>query len=161
MRKLRILLPALAGLLLASVSDANAQGRIIGTVTDEQASTPIASVQVRVQGQTIGTTTDDQGKFLLNNVPNGTVTVVAQRLGYVMGQSKVTVSGSRATTVSFQLTRAPLALDQVVTIGYGTADRRNVTSAIEQVNGEQLAGRAVPNLTQGLQGVLLNVNIRL
>src|SRR6185436_8651910 len=85
----------------------------------------------------------------------------AQRIGYVMGQSHVTVTGGSADTVSFRLTRAAMELDQVVTIGYGTADRRNVTSAVAQVNGEQLASRAVPNLTQGLQGVLPNVNIRL
>jgi hypothetical protein len=53
-----------------------------------------------------------------------------------------------------------MELDQVVTIGYGTADRRNLTGAVEQVNGEELATRPVPNLTQALQGVLKNVNIR-
>ena len=113
---------------------------------------PIPSAQVRVQGLNIGATTDDQGRFVLNNVPAGTVTIVAQRLGYVMGQSQVTVTSGGAATVSFQLTRAPLALDQVVTIGYGTADRRNLTSAVEQVNGDELATRPVPNLTQGLAG---------
>ena len=161
MRTLRLLIPALATLLALSVRNVHAQqGRINGTVTDQQSSTPIPSVQVRVQGLNIGTTTDDQGRFVLNNVPAGTVTVVAQRVGYVMGQSNVTVTSGGAATVSFQLSRATLALDEVVVIGYGTADRRNLTSAIEQVNGDELATRPVPNLTQALQGVLPNVNIR-
>jgi TonB-dependent SusC/RagA subfamily outer membrane receptor len=161
MRTLRLLIPGLAMLLALSAKNARAQqGRISGTVTDQQASTPIPSAQVRVQGLSSGAITDDQGRFVLNNVPAGTITVVAQRLGYVMGQSQVTVASGGAGTVSFQLTRAPLALDQVVTIGYGTADRRNLTSAVEQVNGEELATRPVPNLTQGLEGVLPNVNIR-
>jgi TonB-linked SusC/RagA family outer membrane protein len=115
---------------------------------------------VGVQGLTIGATTDDQGRFVLNNIPVGTVTVVAKSIGYVMGQSQVTVGRDRPATVSFQLTRSTLALDEVVVVGYGTADRRNLTSAIEQVSGEQLAARPVPNLTQGLQGVLPNVNVR-
>ncbi len=161
MRTVR-LIPGLAMLLALSAKTAYAQqGRISGTVTDQQASTPIPSAQVRVQGLAIAAMTDDQGRFTLNNVPAGTVTIVAQRIGYVMGQSQVTVAGGAADTVSFQLNRAAMELDQVVTIGYGTADRRNLTGAVEQVNGEQLAARAVPNLTQGLQGVLPNVNIRL
>lgn len=161
MRTLRPLLPGVALLLALSAMNARAQqGRINGTVIDQQASTPIAAAQIRVQGTNIGATTDDQGRFVLNNVPAGEVTVVAQRLGYVMGQAKTTVSSGTAATVSFQLTRATLALDEVVVVGYGSTDRRNLTSAIEQVNGDEIAKRPVPNLTQGLQGVLPNVNIR-
>lgn len=161
MRTRRLLIPGVAMLLALSAKNAHAQqGRISGTVTDQQASMPIPSAQVRVQGLNSGAITDDQGRFVLNNVPAGTVTIVAQRLGYVMGQSQVTVTSGGTATVSFQLTRAPLALDQVVTIGYGTADRRNLTSAVEQVNGDELATRPVPNLTQRLEGVLPNVNIR-
>ena len=101
MRKLRLLLPALAVCLAASVSDAQAQqGNISGTVTEQQVSTPLASVQVRVQGLTIAATTDDQGRFVLNNVPAGTVTVVAQRLGFVMGQSQAMVTSGGETTVN-------------------------------------------------------------
>jgi len=160
MRTLRLLVPRTAVLLALSAGTARAQqGRISGTVTNQQA-VPIASAQVGVQGLPIGATTDDQGRFVINNVPAGTATVVAKSIGYVMGQAKVTVTGDRPAVVSFQLTRSTLALDEVVVVGYGTADRRNLTSAIEQVNGEQLAGRPVPNLTQGLQGVLPNVNIR-
>ncbi|MGH7615758.1 MAG: carboxypeptidase-like regulatory domain-containing protein, partial [Gemmatimonadaceae bacterium] len=61
------------------------QGRISGTVTYQQASVPIPSAQVRVQGLNIGAIADDKGQFVLNNVPAGTVTIVAQRIGYVMG----------------------------------------------------------------------------
>jgi TonB-linked SusC/RagA family outer membrane protein len=146
--------------LALSATNAHAQqGKITGTVVD-MASTPIPSVQVRVQGLNIGVTADAQGRFVLNNVPAGTVTVVAQRIGYVMGQSHVTVVAGGTATVSFQLTPAALALDEVVAIGYGTADRRNLTGAIEQVNGDELASRPVPNLSQALEGVLPNVNIR-
>src|SRR5262245_23771042 len=161
MRKLRLIVPALAAWLTASALGAQAQqGKISGTVTEQQVSTPIASVQVRVQGLAIAATTDDQGRFVLNNVPAGTVTVVAQRLGFVMGQSQATVTNSGETTVNLSLARAALAMDQVVVVGYGTADRRNLTSAVAQVSGEELSARPVPNLTLALQGMLGNTNIR-
>jgi TonB-linked SusC/RagA family outer membrane protein len=121
---------------------------------------PIPLAQVRVQGMDIGATTDEKGHFALNDVPAGSITLVAQRLGFVMGQSQVTVTAGAATTVEFKLAHATLALDEVVVVGYGTTDRRNLTSAVEQVNGVELATRPVANLTQSLQGVLPNVNIR-
>src|ERR1051325_3381106 len=91
MRTLRLLIPGLAICLALTARNAHSQqGKISGTVTDQQASMPIPSAQVRVRGLNIAATTDDQGRFALNNVPAGTVTIVAQRLGYVMGQSQGT-----------------------------------------------------------------------
>src|SRR5262245_19547055 len=97
----RLLIPGVAVLLALSPKNAHAQhGRISGTVSDQQSSTPIPAAQVRVHGLTIGAIADDQGRFVLNNIPAGTVTVVAQRLGYVMGQSQVTVTSGGTETVS-------------------------------------------------------------
>ncbi len=77
-----------------------------------------------------------------------------------MSQTRVTVTAGSAATAAFSLAKSAVQLDEVVSIGYGTADRRNVMGAVEQVNAEQLAERPVPNLTLGLQGMLPGVNIR-
>ena len=46
-------------------------------------------------------------------------------------------------------------------VGYGTQKKLNLTAAVDQVSGETLENRPVPNVTKGLQGVLPNLNIRL
>ncbi|MQA91577.1 MAG: SusC/RagA family TonB-linked outer membrane protein [Gemmatimonas sp.] len=161
MRTLCLLILGLSCFLPAYTRDAHGQqGQVSGTVIDQLTAAPIASASVQVQGTNIGTLTDAQGRFAIPDVPAGTRTIVAQRIGYVTGQSEVTVSSDGTAEVSFALTQAALELDEIVVVGYGTAERRDVTGAVDQVNGELLSSRPVPNLTQGLQGMLPNVNIR-
>ncbi len=152
-------LAAWASLLAAAPARAQT-GTIAGTVTEQLSATPIPQAAIVVQGLTQGAKTDAQGRFSISKVPVGTYTVVARRLGFVMSQRQVTVTANATTTTTFALARAAVQLDEVVAIGYGTADRRNVMGAVEQVNAEQLAERPVPNLTLGLQGLLPGVNIR-
>ncbi|PGH40024.1 MAG: SusC/RagA family protein [Candidatus Nephrothrix sp. EaCA] len=50
-------------------------------------------------------------------------------------------------------------LNEVVVVGYGTQQKSKVTSAINQVSGEVLDNRSLPNITQGLQGFIPNLNL--
>ena len=164
MRFLSVMLAGLSAFLSASPLAARqtpSQARIIGTVTDQASAAPIASAEVYVQGTGLRTLTDASGRFILNAVPVGTHTLVAQRIGYETRQAPVTVAAGAPVTVALVLTQAALALDEIVVVGYGTTERRNLTGAVDQVSGEMLANRPLPNLTQGLQGMLPNVNIEL
>ncbi|MBL0940378.1 MAG: SusC/RagA family TonB-linked outer membrane protein [Gemmatimonadaceae bacterium] len=161
MRFHRLPMLGIAVLLVLGARTTHAQtGTISGNVTEQSSTTPIPQAEIVVQGLNIGAVADAQGRFTVAKVPAGTHTVVARRLGYVMGQAQVVVTANGSVTANFSLARAAVKLDQIVSIGYGTADRRNVMGAVEQVNAEQLAERPVPNLTLGLQGMLPGVNIR-
>lgn len=146
---------------VAPSSGSRQEGGVVGRVTDEQTGGPVATAEVRVRGTDIGTLTDADGQFELVDVPPGTHTIVAQRIGYRAAESEVTVADDASVTVNFVLTQTAVALDELVVVGYGTTQRRDLTGAIDHVAGDALANRPVPNLTQGLQGVLPNVNIRL
>jgi TonB-dependent SusC/RagA subfamily outer membrane receptor len=52
------------------------------------------------------------------------------------------------------------ALSEVVVVGYGTQKKANLTGAVDQVTSEVFENRSVPNLSQGLQGVIPNLNLR-
>ncbi len=161
MRHLRLHMFGAAALFAFAASTAHAQsGTISGTVTEQLTSTPIFQASVFVQGLNTGAVTDAQGRYTIAKLPAGTYTVLARRLGYVAGQTQIVVAANGAVTANFSLARASVQLDDVVAIGYGTADRRNVMGAVEQVNAAQLAERPVPNLTLGLQGLVPGVNIR-
>lgn len=161
---MRLVPPLVLGavvLLLCAARPLQSQtGSINGRVTEQISTQPVPQANVVVQGLSIGATTDSAGRFVIAKVPVGTHTLVARRLGYVVGQMQVTVTANSASVANFTLTRAAVQLDEMVAIGYGTADRRNVMGAVEQINAEQLAERPVPNLTIALQGLLPGVNIR-
>lgn len=137
------------------------QGRVVGSVTDQATGQPVASAEVYVQGTSVNSVTDEDGRFALDDVPAGARTIIAQRIGYLSAQSEVTVATGETVTVDLALEQTALALDELVVVGYGTTERRNLTGAIDQVSGEMLAKRPVANVTQGLQGMLPNVNVRL
>ena len=161
MRFLRSPILGAAALLALFAATTHAQsGTISGTVTEQLTSTVIPQANVVVQGLNIGTVADAEGRYTLAKVPAGSHTIVVRRLGYVLGQAQVTVTANGVVTANFSLAKASVKLDEVVSIGYGTTDRRNVMGAVEQVNAEQLADRPVPNLVLGLQGMLPGVNIR-
>lgn len=50
-------------------------------------------------------------------------------------------------------------LSDVVVVGYGTAHKKDLTGAIDQISGTQLARRPIANIFQGLQGVSPGLNI--
>ena len=56
-------------------------GQITGTVRDQDTGGPLATVQVYLQGTSRGTLTDQNGRFVLGDVPPGSYTLNAQRIG--------------------------------------------------------------------------------
>ena len=46
-------------------------------------------------------------------------------------------------------------------VGYGVQKKANLTGAVDQISGELLQSRPVPNLTQGIQGMIPNLNIKM
>ncbi len=62
-------------------------------------------------------------------------------------------------TLSIKLEPVSNIMNDVVMVGYGTQKKLNLTGAVDQVSGEELENRSVPNLNQGLQGLIPNLNI--
>ncbi|MBC7383045.1 MAG: carboxypeptidase-like regulatory domain-containing protein, partial [Bacteroidia bacterium] len=135
-------------------------GRITGKVTDENGA-PLPGTSVKIEGTSNGVQTGSDGTFTLNAQP-GTYTIVATFISY---QSKritgIVVSSGQTSTSNISLLPESGVLNEVVVVGYGTQKKENLTGAVDQVSGKALANRPITNLSQGLQGVLPNLNIRL
>jgi len=146
---------------LFSKSDARAlmqqqQITVTGKVTDSQTGEPMAGVNVIVKGTTTGTMTDASGSYSLN-VPDRNATLIFSFIGYTT--QEIPLEGKTSLNVS--LVSEAVGLEEVVVVGYGTQKKLNLTAAVDQVTSEVLDNRSVPNLTQGLKGVLPNLNITL
>jgi TonB-linked SusC/RagA family outer membrane protein len=127
---------------------------ISGTVTDESGSAlPGATVQVK--GTSQGVLTDLSGKYSVD-VTNANVTLVFSFVGYAT--KEMPVAGQ--TNVNVILSSDVRGLEEVVVVGYGTQKKLNLTAAVDQVTSETLESRPIPNVTQGLQGVMPNLTIK-
>src|SRR5690606_1151085 len=128
---------------------------VSGRVTDESGN-PLPGVNILIKGTTLGTTTDFNGTYALE-VSDPDAVLIFSFIGYVTQE----VSVNNRTTIDIVLLEDLRSLNEVIVVGYGTQKKENLTGAVDQVGSETFENRPLPNLTQGLQGVLPNVNIRL
>ncbi|MBW3629820.1 MAG: carboxypeptidase-like regulatory domain-containing protein, partial [Gemmatimonadetes bacterium] len=148
--------------LVARAARAQAlNGTITGVVVDASSRRPVAGASVVVVGTALRAVTSGDGRFTISNVPDGTRTVRVTMVGYGAGEQTVTVSTGQSATLNFDITPQAVVLGEIVAVGYGTQQKAHLTAAVDQVGAEVLQNRPMSNLTQGLQGVLPNVNIRL
>ncbi|MEE6188334.1 SusC/RagA family TonB-linked outer membrane protein [Niabella digestorum] len=140
-------------LLLTNISIAQNGTTITGIVMDEEGKA-LKDVSVTINGTAAGTKTNDEGRFTLHsNASQGSIT-----FSYVGYKTEVrTFSGN--AQINLVLTADKKALDEVVVVGYGTQRKANLTGAVEQITDEALKNRPLTNLSQGLQGLIPNLNL--
>ena len=122
---------------LVATPEAHAQelGRITGLVTSARSSAPLSEVQVYLASSSQGTLTGQNGRYLILNVPAGTYTVTAQRIGYATQTQEITLTAGGEAVVNFTMTEEALGLDEIVVTGTaGAARRREVGNVINQIN---------------------------
>ena len=130
-----------------------------GSVVDSASQRGIPGVSVIVTGSSLGTVTDDAGRFTLRNVPVGTANVRAQRIGYALRERAVTVNPGDTTPVSFVLRAIAVQLSEVVSIGYGTSSRRDVTSAVASVSASEIENVPAAGVESAIQGKMAGVQV--
>jgi TonB-dependent starch-binding outer membrane protein SusC len=140
---------ALLGLGLAGPVAAQETGRITGRIVNANTNRPLAGVQVFVPPTGIGNLTDQDGRYLLQNVPAGTVTLTAQLVGFRQGEMAVTVTGGQTTTANLQLAETAIALEEIVVTGAGVAtQRKKLGNTIASIDAEKAQSAAVTDVSQ-------------
>jgi len=137
---------------MALINSPVAAAIVKGTVTNSTGD-PLAGVSVTVKGTTSGTSTNIDGNYSIDVPQNGTL--VFSFVGYTA--TEVAVEGR--TQIDVVMNASVASLEQVVVVGYGTQKKANLTGAVSQISSEVLENRSLPNLTQGLQGAVPNLNI--
>jgi len=138
--------------LAVPASLAAQDGQVVGQVTDAMTGRAVAEVQVHITGTGLGSLSRADGRFLILNVPAGSYTISAERIGMRGASQQITVSAGQAATVNFQLETQALGLDEIVVTGTaGAARQREVGSAIASVNLSDLA-EPVVSVDQALAG---------
>ena len=142
-------------LFLASTAVFAQRMTITGTVTDDKGA-PLPGATVLVKGTNLGAITGADGKYSLE-VPGSNTIMVFSFVGYIQREVQVL----NQTVINVTLREDVTGLEEVVVVGYSTQKKLNLTAAVDQVTNEVLDNRSVTNLTQGLKGVLPNLNITL
>jgi len=129
---------------------------LIKGIVRDAAGNPLVGATVGVKGSNKVTQTNLNGEFTLEVPDEKSVLVIS----YVGFESQEIIAGNRSD-LGIQLKASATSMNDVVVVGYGTQRKANLTGAVDQVSSDVLDNRSLTNLTQGLQGVLPNLNIKL
>jgi TonB-linked SusC/RagA family outer membrane protein len=123
-----------------------------GRVTDTQ-NIPLVGVNVVEKGTSNGTVTDMDGNYSLK--VSADATIVFSYIGFQ--NQEVKWNGENPLDIVMQ--EDSELLSEVVVVGYGTQRKINLSGAVDQIGIKELEAKPITNLSQGLQGMIPNLNI--
>ena len=139
---------------LSSPAPAFQATAITGQVTDE-AGSPLPGVNVIHKGTSNGTTTDADGKYSirLENAAGGTL--VFSFIGFK--PQEVAIEGRSSISISMAPDLAELT--EVVVVGYGVQEKRDVTSSISSISGDAITKVSTSNAMDAMKGQIAGVDV--
>lgn len=127
--------------------------KITGSVKDTNGE-PLVGATVAVPGSTTGAVTDVDGKFTLTADPSRELTV-----SYV-GYTSQKIKPGKNLVLNIVLSTDQQTLNDVVVVGYGTLEKKRVTSSITSIKGSDLVnGLGGATIATALQGKVSGLTI--
>jgi TonB-linked SusC/RagA family outer membrane protein len=127
---------------------------INGIVKDAGNGRPLSGATISVKGAKQSTASDAKGVFTIVTPENNSVLVVSY-VGYVTQEVPVSSSGN----VEISLLPNSAELNQVVVVGYGTQNKRDVTGAVKSIKSEAFNRGIINSPQELLQGKVSGVNV--
>lgn len=125
---------------------------VTGTVTDI-AGEPLIGVTVTVPGTATGVSTDIDGKYTIRVDSKGKL-----RFSYVGYQTVEEAVGAR-NVIDIKMKEDSEVLNEVVVIGYGTMDKKELTSAISHIGEKDFLSVSSLDPSMMIQGKVPGVSI--
>lgn len=149
--QLTLLLAFLSTLALAQ------SGQITGRVTDAKGEVLVGASAV-IKGALKGATANKDGIFVIDNLSNGTYTVVVSSIGFTSREVSATVPSTAELRIS--MTETSANLDEVVVTGvFDQRSRMEASVAISTLNTKQIervAPTSAADLLKNIPGVYVN-----
>ena len=132
-----------------------AQRTISGTVSDGNTNEPLVGVNIQAKGTSIGAVTDINGKYTLAISEEVTV-IVFSYIGYLNKEENI---GGR-TEISVLLDENISLFEEVVVIGYGQQQKKDLTTAVSILSANEIKNVPVNSIDQILTGKLAGVLVQ-
>lgn len=134
----------------AEFQEKSISGRVIAADSGE----PLPGVNILIKGTTQGTITDLEGNFEIT-IPGENTILVFQFVGYLSEEVMVTSQ----TFLEVELTLDLVQLSEVVVIGYGSMERKDLTGAVSSLKEGDFNMGVVTTPEQLIQGRVAGVQI--
>lgn len=125
---------------------------VSGLVADSDGAA-LPGVTIIIKGTMHGTISNAEGRYSLSDVPLGAT------LDFSFVGMKSTHLEVKSSTVNAVMEIDFIGVDEVVSVGYGTQQKKDLTGAVSTINAGTLEQIPASNALQALQGRLAGVNI--
>jgi iron complex outermembrane receptor protein len=127
---------------------------VTGTIRDSSNSAPLSGATISIKGGTASTYTDAKGAFSIS-VPDDNTILEISFVGYLTTEILV---GAR-TRLDIILTANTADLAQVVVVGYGTQNKKDITGSVKSVKAEAFNKGIINSPQELLQGKVAGINV--
>ncbi|HQQ02836.1 MAG TPA: TonB-dependent receptor [Bacteroidales bacterium] len=125
---------------------------VTGKVTDEKGGS-LPGVTIQVKGTYTGTVTDLDGNYKIE-VEDSDVLIFS-----FVGFNKQEIPVGSQTVINVVLTEETTVLSEIVVIGYGAQQKKDLTTAVAVVNEKDFRDRPIISAAQALQGKAAGVQV--
>jgi TonB-linked SusC/RagA family outer membrane protein len=148
-----------ASLLLftGSISYLMAQS-ISGKITDSKKET-IVGAAITIEGSTKGVASDLDGNYKITDLEAKKYVVIISGLGFAKQKKTVDLTTQKDQVLDVELADDALQLDQVVVVGYGLEQKRDVTGSISTIKAKDINNTVQPSFEQAMQGRAAGVQV--
>ena len=127
--------------------------QITGKVSDESGN-PLPGVSVVIKGTTTGTVTDSDGEYQIKINGNAQTLVFS-----FIGMETKEIDIANQSVIDVTLEEESTWLSEVVAVGYGIKQKKDLTGAVSVVEVEDISNIPVAGVDQMMQGRVAGVNI--
>jgi TonB-linked SusC/RagA family outer membrane protein len=128
--------------------------KVTGTLTSASTGETLPGVNIMIKGTSRGTISDADGNFTID-VDSPETVLAFSFIGYETQEIMV----GNQTSLDIKMEESAIGINEVVTIGYGTIKKTDVTGSISSIKGDDLIEHPISTLEQGLQGMVTGVQI--
>ena len=126
--------------------------KVSGTVSEK--GSPLPFVTVIVYGTQTWTTTNEEGKYTI------TAPSADSRLQFTLvGMKDKIVDIGGQSTLNVAMEAENLELEEIVVVGYGVQKKKDVTSSISKIKGDDIAEKATSSFIQQMAGRASGVQV--
>ena len=125
---------------------------ITGMVTDSDGG-PVPGVTILIKGTTRGTISKSDGTYILPDISVGTTLVYS-----AVGMEDQEVVIRNRTNIDVTMEYSYETIDEVVVIGYGTINKRDLTGSVSKISLKEFENRPASSPAEFLLGTVAGLN---
>ena len=152
-KQLSMMMLMLFALIFKQALYAQTERNVSGKVVDA-ASVPLPGVAVKVKNKAIATSTDVNGNYTISITGNSDMLIFS-----FLGMAPQEVEVGAQSKIDVKLLNDAKQLKDVVVIGYGTSNKKDLTGAVTSIQAEDFNNGVLVSPSELLQGKVAGLNV--